>query len=87
MKVKLLVFIKDDCIHCPKAKDVAEQLFDTIDINYLNLGTPEGLAKAMKYRVKSVPTLLLIVDNEEKQRWVYPDLPKKEDVISFVNAE
>jgi len=84
MSNKLAVFTKVDCPQCPAAKILAESLAADVDIDYYDLDVPEGMAKALKFGVRSLPTIILLSNNDEQTRWHYPELPTKEEVLKLV---
>ena len=85
MSTEVLIFTKIECPHCSQAKVVGEELSNSGEsVKYISLDTAEGLAKSMKYRIRSVPTIMLVTDGSEQERWVYPMLPDKADITNCI---
>jgi len=77
------VFFKANCPQCPTAKVLAEKLeSEGASVTYEDLDTATGLAAALKYNVRSVPTILLVNENKEQERWVYPELPTTKEAMA-----
>ena len=65
----LLLFVRDSCPHCPPAKDAAKEL--GIPVKFINADTAEGKAEAVRRKVMSTPTaILLSPDGKEIARAV-----------------
>ena len=65
----LLLFVRSSCPHCPPAKDAAEEL--GIPVRFINADTAEGKAEAIRRKVMSTPTaILLSPDGKELARAV-----------------
>ena len=83
MKVK--IFWKKDCPHCPRAKKIGEMIDNTIEVQYCDIDTVEGLSEACMLNVLSTPTIIL-VDNDNNQlecwRGVVPELDHIKEKIS-----
>lgn len=83
---QIAIFIKDDCPQCPLAKEVGAQLSEMdVDVKYYDVDTPTGLARAMKLSVRSLPTIMLLVDSVEQLRWNYPNIPPKEEIMNHID--
>ena len=75
--MQLKVFFKDDCPNCPAAKEVALQfpfseLFD--------IEEPDGLAEASYFSVLSVPSLVLLDDNEVVVQSWFGRVPRPSEI-------
>jgi len=79
------IFVKADCPQCPAAKTLGEKLeIGGGSVLYQDLDTAEGMANALKYNVRSLPTILLVDNDKEQSRWIYPELPSEEDALKLV---
>ena len=68
----LLLFVRTSCPGCSPAKDAAQQL--GIPVHLLNADTEEGKAEAIRRKVLSTPTaILLSPGGEELARAVNPE--------------
>ena len=68
----LLLFVRSSCPNCSPAKDAAEQL--GIPVHLLNADTAEGRAEALRRKVLSTPTaILLSPGGDELARAVNPE--------------
>jgi len=54
----LLLFVRSSCPNCSPAKDAAEQL--GIPVHFMNADTEEGRAEALRRKVLSTPTAILL---------------------------
>lgn len=81
------IFIKADCPQCPQAKNFGNKLEEEgFTINYCDLDTPAGFAKAVKLKVKSLPTIMVInEEGEEVNRWGIVNFPEIEDIKNILN--
>ena len=68
----LLLFVRTSCPSCSPAKDAAQQL--GIPVHFLNADTEEGRAEAIRRKVLSTPTAILLS-------------PMGEELARAVNAE
>ncbi len=61
MTVKLELFYSPTCQICPRAKEVVMSLdeADEMEIEEVNILSPEGLRRAEDYGIRSVPTIVL----------------------------
>ena len=64
--MKLKLFTSQTCPNCPPAKEFAEKIKSKIEVEYFDIDTSNGLAEAAMYGVMSVPSLVL-VDNEDNE--------------------
>jgi len=80
------IFVKADCPQCPRAKVFGNQLEEEgLVVNYCDLDTPTGLAKALKFRIKSLPTILIInSEGEETNRWGFVNFPNVDEVKNIL---
>ena len=60
----LLLFVRSSCPGCSPAKDAAERL--GIPVNLMNADTKEGKAEAVRRRVLSTPTAILLSPGGEE---------------------
>jgi hypothetical protein len=82
------VFIKDGCVKCPAAKDLAGRLkTEGVKVVEYHMGTAEGLAEGAFYGVMSTPTMM-VVDQEENPvsawRGVVPGHDEVRSALAFV---
>ncbi len=78
--MKIKIFWKKNCSHCPQAKKIGKMIEDKAEVQYCDIDTVEGLAEACMLNVMSTPTIM-IVDNEgnETEAW-RGTVPKIEDI-------
>ncbi len=62
--MKYILFTTPMCPNCPPMKEFVKDL----DVEMVDASTPEGLEKAQKMNVSSVPTLIAMDGDEEKGR-------------------
>jgi len=74
----LKIFIQPLCPACPSAKALGDRLKNLTDVKFYDVSTADGLAEARLYDIMSTPTLVLVEDNKEIQRWI--GAPKEEEV-------
>jgi thioredoxin 1 len=83
----LVDFYADWCGPCraiaPMIDDVAEALDGKIDV--VKLDIDENAASALKYKVNSIPTLILFKDGEPIERWV--GVVSKQAVLDGIEAQ
>lgn len=69
-KVSLLDFWAKDCTYClklnPVLESLDEEMGDKLVIAKINVDTSPAIAE--KYRVRSLPTLILLLKGEQKQK-------------------
>jgi glutaredoxin len=80
------IFVRSDCPQCPQAKVYGNKLEEEgLVVNYCDLDTPTGFAKAVKLKVKSLPTILIInEDGEEVNRWGAINMPGVEEIKNIL---
>jgi len=80
----LHIFVKQSCSQCPTAKDLGKKLEEQGRVvHYQSLDTAEGMAQALKYGIRSLPTILLMNNGKEEGRWVYPELLSEKEALSL----
>jgi len=90
-KMKLKVFLKDDCPRCPEAKKVVSALkkdgFSSIE--EYDVTTIDGLAEGAFYSVMSTPTILIVDSGDDAvAEWrgsvpSYGDLKQKIGCVEY----
>lgn len=77
MSVKLEVFTSQSCPYCPMAVDAAEKAVAELgdDVEYEHLDVNENMDKVQKYRIMSVPAVVI----EEEVAFV--GAPEPEELI------
>lgn len=66
---QLLHFTADWCQPCKKIKPVIESyILENSDIEYIQVNVDEDHARTMEYAIRSVPTLIVLTDNEITNR-------------------
>jgi len=65
MSLKLAVFTLPTCAPCKSLKPVMHELVQELDIDVdrVDITTPEGKAHAEKYNINSYPTMFVIKDD------------------------
>jgi hypothetical protein len=80
------IFYKDDCVICPLAKKLGENLRNkNVDVMDYNVGTADGLAEASFHSVKALPTIVVEdgSDNEIGEwRGVVPGMEEVLEIVS-----
>ena len=74
---KLVKFEKNDCNPCAMVSD----LLDKKGVEYERINNPE---LAVKYRVRSVPTVILFEENEEVKRTIGFKPEEINEIISMM---
>lgn len=63
MVIKVEVFTSDSCPHCPMAVRVAEegkkQVDVDVDLEIVNVNTPDNRQRAIDYQIMAVPTIAI----------------------------
>ncbi len=80
------IFYKDDCVICPLAKKLGENLKkkNVAVINY-NVETADGLAEASFYSVMALPTIVVEDGMENGIGEWRGNVPKMEEVLEVVS--
>ena len=84
MKVK--IFWKKNCPHCPRAKKIGKMIESKIEVQYCDIDTVEGLSEACMLNVMSTPTIMIVDhENHEIEAWrgVIPEIDQFNEKISF----
>lgn len=66
--LRLLDFYTDTCPPCKVQKEVLKELKSDIQVEYVNCS--ENMTLAQKYQVMSVPTLVIVDGDDEKERFI-----------------
>ena len=85
MTIKVELFHSPVCPYCPEAKgillEVLEEAGHEFSIEEVNIFSPEGLKRAKKYNIASVPAI--IIENKHKIIGV----PRKEILLRKIMQE
>jgi len=85
MTVRIELFYSPTCPYCPEAKRILREVLESIDrefhVDKVNVFSPEGLERAKKYGILSVPTI--IIENKHKLIGV----PRKESLLGKIKQE
>jgi thioredoxin 1 len=66
---QLLHFTADWCQPCKKIKPIIESyILENLDIKYTQINVDENPAITTEYKVRSVPTLIVLIDGEITNR-------------------
>ncbi len=80
------IFYKDDCVVCPQAKKLGENLRQkNIDVVDYNVETADGLAEASFYSVMALPTIVVEDGKENGIGEWRGKVPMMEEVLEIVN--
>jgi len=78
--MKIKIFWKKDCPNCPQAKKIGKMVEDTLEVQYCDIDTVEGLSEACMLNVMSTPTIMLLDnENNELESW-RSRIPKIENI-------
>ena len=79
------IFYKDDCVACPLAKKLGENLREkNINVVDYNVETADGLAEASFYSVMALPTIVVEDRMENGIGEWRGNVPKMEEVLEVV---
>lgn len=69
--MKIKIFIQDNCPNCPSAKKSAKRLKkDGFNVEVYNISTVDGLTESLLHDVLSVPSIVVVNDNDtEIKSW------------------
>lgn len=83
--MKLLYFYKHDCQPCAEKKPIAEEIASAagVELQYADVEQGLGRVFARSYRVKSVPTLVVVGDQGGRLAGFTGKLINKESVLRF----
>ena len=85
MTAMIEFFYSPTCPYCPKAKIILLEALDKIDqkiyFNEVNVLSPEGIKKTEKYRIMTVPTIIV------NMRHKIVGVPTKEGLLKIINHE
>lgn len=85
MVIKVELFYSPICPHCPEAKRILLEVLEEVDqefhVEEVNVFSPEGLERAKKYEIISVPAI--IIENKHKIIGV----PRKESLLRKITHE
>jgi small redox-active disulfide protein 1 len=83
MAVKLELFYSPTCQVCPRTREVVMSLDedDELQIEEVNVLSPEGLRKAEDYGIRSVPTIVL------NGKTKLTGIPSKSNLIKMIQRE
>jgi glutaredoxin len=77
----LKVFVKQDCPHCPAAKDVADHFPDT---EVYDIEQAEGLAEAAFYSVLCTPSIIIVDDQGQEVHAWRCTVPSSKDIAACI---
>lgn len=80
--MKILKFYSSTCGPCKLQTEWLKQL-DNIDIEHINIEDDNSIEIINKYKIRNVPTLVLLDDKEEVLR-VFNGLTKIEDIEKII---
>jgi len=70
MPLRIELFYSPACPYCPEAKRILREILERIDqefhVDEVNVFSPEGLERAKRYGIISVPTIIVV--NRHKNR-------------------
>ena len=68
--MKIKIFWKKNCPHCPEAKNIGKQLEKETEVQYFDVDSVDGLAEASYYDIASTPSIVVFDNNDnEIQVW------------------
>ncbi len=80
------IFYKDDCVICPLAKKLGENLREkNVEVINYNVETADGLAEASFYSVMALPTIVVEDGFENGIGEWRGNVPKMEEVLEVVS--
>lgn len=85
-KLSVFMFGKKDCPLCKETKALIDELSTrhvSVDVNYFDLDTVDGLTKAAYYNAFEIPVTMIFKNGQEVRRWdsEVPDLEKVRECI------
>jgi len=83
--MKILKFYSRSCVPCKMMDPLLDKLSSEFGIEVENINISET-DLVIKYEIRSVPTLILIDDNEEEIRKLIGSVPYSQ-LIEFINVE
>jgi len=85
MTIKIELFYSPICPHCPEAKRALREVLEETDqefhVDEVNVFSPEGLERARKYGIISVPAI--VIGDGHK----IVDVPGKETLLRKIKHE
>ena len=85
MAIKVELFYSPICPHCPEAKRILLEVLEGVDqefsVEEVNVFSPEGLERAKKYDIASVPAM--VIENKYKIIGV----PQKKSLLRKITQE
>lgn len=68
MSEKIVIFTAAGCAQCSRLKQLLEREPLPVDVQWIDVNTPVGMANAQAYAVKALPFCVLLVDGKEVTR-------------------
>ena len=85
MTIKIELFYSPICPHCPEAKRALREVLEETDqefhVDEVNVFSPEGLERAKKYGIISVPAIVIV------DRHKIMGVPGKETLLRKIKHE
>lgn len=85
MSVELIDFQAEWCGPCKQQEPILEELeeeYEDVDFSYVDV--EEDTERANKHKVRSVPTIIIMVDDEPEER--FSGLQQKEDLEAALDS-
>ena len=83
MQIKIIHYTSPSCSVCSIQDKILEDLHKSHDISFQSLSITTDFADALKFGVKSAPTLVYLMN--DKAVAIRPGLQTKERIISEIN--